>query len=133
MAWTVEEGLFALIGFRDPPHPEDLACLRTPPAQIVCEQDETTLLLRDDLAGEVLARHPDARTERNLSWIRFETPMGWEVVGFLSLVAGELARAGVPIGAVCGFSRDHLFVARKHLHTAREVLGRLFPDRGGPR
>lgn len=131
MAWSVEEGEFALIGFRGAPTAADLACLREPPAQVVREPDETTLLLRDGLAPEVILRHPEARSERGLAWIRFETPMEWEVVGFLALVAGELSRAGVPIGAVCGFSHDHLFVARAHLPAARAALERLFPG-GAP-
>jgi hypothetical protein len=29
---------------------------------------------------------------------------------------------------VCGFSRDHLFLAEKHLETARAVLNRMFPS-----
>jgi hypothetical protein len=129
MAWTVEEDSFALIGFRGAPEAPDLACLSHPPAQLVREPDETTLLVRDARAAEVIARHPDARSERGLAWIRFDTAMGWEVVGFLALVAGELSRVGVPIGAVCGFSRDHLFLARPHLPAARAALERLFPRR----
>jgi hypothetical protein len=128
MTWSVEEGAFALIGFRGAPTAADLDGLALPPAQVVRESDETTLLLRDGLAPDVLRRHPDARCERDLAWIRFDTPMGWEVVGFLALVAGELSRAGVPIGAVCGYSRDHLFVARAHLPAARAALERLFPS-----
>jgi uncharacterized protein len=128
MTWTVELGAFALIGFRGPPEAGDLDCLSHPPAQLVREPGETTLLVRDDRAEEVIARHADARCERDLAWIRFETPMGWEVVGFLALVSGELARADIPIGAVCGFSRDHLFVARARLAATRAVLDRLFPQ-----
>jgi hypothetical protein len=129
MAWSVEAGTFALIGFRGPPRAGDLEGLSHPPAQLVREADETTLLVRDDRAAAVVARHADARCERDLAWIRFDTAMGWEVVGFLALVSGELARAGIPIGAVCGFSRDHLFVARARLEATRAVLDRLFPTR----
>jgi hypothetical protein len=129
MTWSVESGTFALVGFRGPPEGGDLDCLADPPAQLVREPGETTLLIRDDRAAEVIARHADARCERDLAWIRFDTPMGWEVVGFLALVSGELARAGIPIGAVCGFSRDHLFVARVRLAATRAVLDRLFPQR----
>ena len=121
MTWSVEPGRFALIGFAEPPEPADLAALE-PPGQIVREADETTLLVRAERAGEVLARHPGARVERDLAWIRFEAAMGWEVVGFLARVSGALAAAGVPIGAVCGFSRDHLFVAGRHLADARAAL-----------
>ena len=63
--------------------------------------------------------------------IRFRMAMDWELVGFLALVTGRLAEAGVPVGAVCGFSRDHLFVARPHLERAEDVLEALFPGRGG--
>ena len=54
--------------------------------------------------------------------------MNWDLVGFLALVAGKLAEAGVPIGAVCGFSRDHLFVAERFLERTRAVLTTLFPE-----
>ncbi len=131
MAWAVEDGSFTLIGFPEAPHAEDLALLSSPPAQLVRERDETTLLVRDVHAAAVLARHPSARSVADLAWVRFEVAMGWDLVGFLALVAGELARSGVPIGAVCGFQRDHLFVARAHLATARAVLDRLFP-KGDP-
>ncbi len=110
MTWTVEPGAFALIGFRGPPEAGDLDCLSHPPAQLVREPVETTLLVRDDRAEAVIARHADARCERDLAWIR------------------ELARAGIPIGAVCGFSRDHLFVARARLAATRAVLDRVFPQ-----
>jgi hypothetical protein len=58
--------------------------------------------------------------------VRFDLPMDWQVVGFLALVTGELAKAGVSVGAVCGFHRDHLFVAGHNLPKAEAALGRLF-------
>ena len=95
--------------------------------------DETTLLVREELVAGVLERHRTARIERDLVWVRFEAPMGWDVVGFLARVTGELARANVPLGAVCGHSRDHLFLAARHLPAARAALARLFPERGAAR
>ena len=126
MSWSLEPGSFALIGFPEAPESADHLAL-APPAQLVRETDETTMLVRAEEAARVLARHPSARVERDLAWIRFEAPMGWEVVGFLARVTGALAEAGVPIGAVCAYSRDHLFVARKHLATTERVLDRMFP------
>lgn len=126
MSWRFEPGRFALLGFQGPPTPEDLEAL-DPPAQLVLEDGETTLLLPAGRLSEVLARHPGSRVEEGLLWIRFEATMGWEVVGFLARVTGALAAAGVPLGAVCGFSRDHLFVAEAHRETARRVLDELFP------
>ncbi len=127
MSFRVEPGSFALLAFPEPPDAADLAAL-APPAQMVCEAGETSLLVAEDRLQEILTRHPRARVERDYSWIRFEAPMGWEVVGFLARVTGALAAAGIPLGAVCGFSRDHLFVARRHLPAARTNLRQLFPE-----
>lgn len=128
MTYRVEPGSFALFGFADPPAPEDLALLAREPAQIVREGGETTLLVRAEEGAGVRARHPEAAVESDLVWIRFEAPMDWELVGFLAVVCGHLAEAGVPLGAVCGYSRDHLFVAAKHLERARRALSALFPE-----
>lgn len=131
MTWTVQPGRFALVGFPEPPAPEDLALLGGEgPAQVIREGGETTLLVPAEVAGEVLARHPAARAESGLAWIRFELAMEWELVGFLARVTGRLAAAGVPLGAVCGYSRDHLFLAERWLGTARSALEELLPGRG---
>ena len=107
---------------------------------LLCPRDGDPQALADDPRVEALAstlgdalrraeRHADARSEGPLVWIRFDAPMGWEVVGFLAAVTGALAEAGIPIGAVCGFSRDHLFVHARHEADARKVLAGLFPER----
>ncbi len=127
MRFRVEPGRFVLLGFEEAPLAADLGVLE-PPAQLVLEAGETSLLVREEFLAPLLARHPRARIERDLAWIRFEAPMGWELVGFLARVTGELARAGVPLGAVCGYSRDHLFVAGRHLAAARACLARMFPE-----
>jgi hypothetical protein len=131
MGWEVLEGSFCLLGFEDPPAPEDLELLADEPTQVLREGGETTLLVRAGHAGAIRARHPGARVEEDLAWIRFRTAMDWELVGFLALVTSRLAAAGVPLGAVCGYSRDHLFIARPHLPRTLEVLGQLFPGNRG--
>jgi hypothetical protein len=127
MSWEVLDGTFCLVGMEQAPDAEDLALTALEPAQLVREGGETTLLVGDEHAEGLLARHPGARAERDLCWVRFQLPMAWELVGFLALVTGRLAEAGVPLGAVCGYSRDHLFVARAHLPRTVEVLSELFP------
>lgn len=129
MRWSVEPGRFLLVGFDEPPSAADLACLDPGPGQVVREGGETTLLVPAQHDAAVRERHPGARVEQDLCWIRFQLPMSWELVGFLALVTGALAQAGVPLGCVCGFARDHLFVAAAHLDTTRAVLARLFPER----
>lgn len=127
MRWVEEPGRFALVGFRGDPTPEDLALVTgSGPANLVREAGETTLLVASEEAAAVRSRHPGARTEQGRVWIRFEAPMAWDLVGFLALVCGRLAEAGVPLGVVCGFDRDHLVVAEEHLERTRAVLGSLF-------
>ena len=127
MTWEALEGGFFLAGFPEPATAEDLALVGEGPGQVVREGGETTVLGPEAGLASLLERHPAAEVERDLVWIRFTAPMGWELVGFLALVCGRLADAGVPLGAVCGYSRDHLFVARRHLEKTRSVLASLFP------
>lgn len=131
MTYEVLEERFALLGFAQEPAAPDLALLAGGPGQLVREGGETTLLLTQGRLAEGLARHPEARVERDLVWIRFCAPMGWEVVGFLAQVTGSLARAGVPLGAVCSFSRDHIFVHERFLERTLSALDGLFPRRAG--
>lgn len=95
---------------------------------MIVEGGETTLLISTDAFPAAMERHPTSEYEDDLVWVRFATAMGWEVVGFLSKVTGALAAASVPIGAVCSYSRDHLFINSKYWDTAREVLLELFPE-----
>lgn len=130
LEYRVEPGRFALLGFPEPPEAADLAAIGAVPGQIVREAGETSVLARAELLPELIGRHPRARVERDLCWIRFEAAMGWEVVGFLAAVTGRLASAGVPLGAVCGYSRDHLFVAAPHLDRARAALAGIAVELG---
>lgn len=127
MSWRIEPGSFVLLGFEAPPVAEDLELLSLPPGQIIVEDGETTLLIPSDRLEEARRLHPQATIETDLIWVRFDAPMSWDVVGFLALVTGRLAAAGIPIGAVCGFQRDHLFLARRHRERASAVLAELLP------
>lgn len=129
MRWRIERARFVLVGFPGPPTPDDCALLGGEgPAQLVREGGETTLLAPEGALAGVVERHPAARVERDLLWVRFELAMAWDVVGFLALVTGRLAAAGIPLGAVCGYSRDHLFVARAYEGALRRELVALFGD-----
>jgi len=33
-----------------------------------------------------------------------------------------LAEAGIPLGAVCGYDRDHLFIAAEYTNQAEQAL-----------
>jgi len=134
MTWRVLPARYGLAGFAEPPDADDLALLRgEAPVQVVREGGETTVLAPLAALEACRRRHPSARVEAPLVWIAFEAPMAWDVVGFLARVTGALAEAGVPLGAVCGFSRDHLFVAERYEAAARGVLAELFPEAGSAR
>lgn len=127
MTFEIEPGHFALCTFDGSALPGDLAYLQDSPGQLTCEGGETTLLLHTQHLPALLLAHPDLRSETDLFWVRFRAAMDWEVVGFLAKVTGALAEAGVPLGAVCGFSRDHLFIHERHRATTLAVLQQLFP------
>ena len=127
MVWRREEGLFALLGFPEPPFPADLIALSgSGPAQGIREGGETTLLLPAAEAEAAFLRHPQAQNEGPLVWVRFELPLAWDLVGFLAHVTGAMERAGIPVGAISGFSRDHLFFAADAWPRAAAVLSNLF-------
>ncbi|MFT7667917.1 MAG: hypothetical protein ACI8X5_000603 [Planctomycetota bacterium] len=126
MSYEVEAGKFALVGFEEAPAQADLESIGEGPGQLIREGGETSVLLPEEGLEALLARHPQSQVEADLIWIRFRAPMSWDVVGFLAKVTSSLAAGGVPLGAVCGFSRDHLFIHERYLETSLEVLDALF-------
>lgn len=129
MSFAVQGGRYALCGFAEAPVEGDWAALARPPCMFVRERGETTLLLFENEVAALLERHPSAKVKRGFVWIRFEAPMTFDVVGFLAHVTGELARAGIPLGVVCSFSRDHLFISERFLPKVKAILARSFPER----
>ncbi len=92
------------------------------PLQIVREGGEITVLVSWQQAQALFQARPSSQIAGPLTWIRFETPMAWELVGFLAHITRALAAAGISIGAVCGFSRDHLFVPQGLGSEALRIL-----------
>ena len=73
---------------------------------------------------------PPERREDGWCLLTLDTVMAWDVVGILAAVSGALAGAGVPIGAVAAYGRDHLLVASEHLDR---TVAALEPTFGGVR
>lgn len=96
--------------------------------QVIVEEDVVTVLLPEAEAATLVKSYPNARAEEGMRLITFTVPMDWSVVGFLSRVAGILSRNGIPIGAVCGFYRDHLVVPEKYLAKAKAALDDEIPE-----
>ncbi len=66
----------------------------------------------------------DARIESGFRLLTLDIELGWNVVGYLARVTEILASAGIPVGALSAFSRDHLLIKQDDLGTALRVLGR---------
>ena len=129
MRWSLLEGKFALIGFPELPSARAVELvLNLRGGQLIREGDETTLLVPMDSLAELETLHPALRVERDLDWFRFESPMSWDVVGFLALVTSKLAEAEVPVCAVCAYSRDYVLIAERYQAVVRRVLTGLFPE-----
>jgi uncharacterized protein len=87
----------------------------------VDEREVTALLPQSALA----ALPAPTSCERDWTAITLDVVLAWDVTGVLAAVSGALAGAGIPIGAVTAFSRDHLLVPRARLDDALAALSGL--------
>ncbi|MCG3208285.1 MAG: hypothetical protein FOGNACKC_01888 [Anaerolineae bacterium] len=99
-----------------------LAAWADSPLQYIVEPDVLTLLLPEQTWARTATQFPDARVEGPLRLFSFSVAMEWSVVGFLAAVTGLLAANGIPLGAVCGYYRDHLFIAEEFAAGAEAIL-----------
>ncbi len=122
---TVHPDSFLLVGL--PPHQRAaveqlLPTLQADFAQYIREPDVLTLLLPQSAWEAAQARFSAAAVEGPLKIFSFSSAMDWQVVGFLAAVTGWLAADGIPLGAVCGYYRDHLFIAAPYAAQAEGLL-----------
>lgn len=124
----VAPSTFYLVGLR---HEDWARLLESPelsprasaPFMFLKDEHEVTLLL-DEIDWRTM-RHAvrDARIESGFRLLTFDIELDWKVVGFLARVTQLLAEAGISVGALSAFSRDHLLVKQDDLGTALRVLG----------
>lgn len=103
-------------------HPE-LSPRGTAPFMILRDRHEVTLLLDEVDYGTIKHAIRDPKTEGAFRLLTFNIELDWNVVGFFSLISKILADAGIAIGAVSAFSRDHLLIKQNDLPKALKVLG----------
>lgn len=92
------------------------------PFCLVFAPHEVTLVCREvewEHAGRGLR---GARVERGYRMITLDVSLDPDAVGYLEVVTGHLARAGVPVTVLSTFHRDHLLVAASQLEDAVRVL-----------
>jgi uncharacterized protein len=95
----------------------------TAPFMLLRDEHEVTLLL-DETDWRVM-RHAarDARVEGGFRLLTLNVELAWSVVGYLARVTEILAGAGISVGALSAFSRDHLLIKQDDLGAALRVLG----------
>jgi len=86
------------------------------------DDKEVTMLVEEDDWNRMRHAVRDARVEANFRLITLDLELGWNVVGYLARVAEILTSAGVSLGALSAFSRDHLLIKQEHLGKALKVL-----------
>jgi len=122
---VVRRGPFALASW--PPAQASAvsaAALRSPSDVALWMRDdrEVTALLRESaLAGAP----PPRGCQRGWALVTLDQTMEWDLSGVLAAVSGALAAAGLPIGAVTAFARDHVLVPVDRLEAALAALSGL--------
>jgi hypothetical protein len=90
--------------------------------QLVVEPDMVTLVLAERDWRAISQAFPQARVERPYRAISFDLDLPEGLVGFMALFSGALAAAGLPLLAVCGYTKDHLLVREQHLDAALAAI-----------
>jgi hypothetical protein len=119
---------YVLVGMR---HADWARLLENP--ELSPRAESNFMLLRDPFEVTLLVeesdwramRHAarDAKFEAGFRLLTLNVELGWDVVGFLAHVTRILAAAGIPVGALSAFSRDHLLIKQDDLGNALRVLG----------
>ena len=121
-------GTFVLVGMR---HEDWRRLLENPelsprpdsPFMLLKDAREVTLLLEEDDWRAMRHAARDARAEGGFRLVTLDIELQWNVAGYLARVTEILAAAGVSVGALSAFSRDHLLVRQDDLAAALRALG----------
>ena len=89
---------------------------------ILRDDNEVTMLLEEADWNRMRHAVRDARVESNFRLLTLDLELAWNVVGYLARVSKILAEAGVPLGAMSSFSRDHLLIKQEDLGKALKIL-----------
>lgn len=93
------------------------------PFMIFRDQYEVTLLLEADDWARIRHAAREAKVEEGFRLLTLDIALPWDTVGYMARVTELLAEAGISIGALTAFSRDHLLVKQHDLGKALRVLG----------
>ncbi len=124
----VAPATFFLVGMR---HEDWARLLENPelsprpsvPFMLLRDTHEVTLLLEEEDWRAMRYAVREARVEGGFRLLTFNVQLSWNVVGYLARVTEILAGAGIAVGALSSFSRDHLIIKQDDLGKALRVLG----------
>ncbi len=124
----VAPATFFLVGMR---HEDWARLLENPelsprpsvPFMLLRDTHEVTLLLEEEDWRAMRYAVREARVEGGFRLLTFDVQLSWNVVGYLARVTEILAGAGIAVGALSSFSRDHLIIKQDDLGIALRVLG----------
>lgn len=124
----VAPGTYCLVGMR---HEEWARVLENPELSprpeasfmLLRDKHEVTLLLEEEDWRAMRYAAREARVEKDFRLVTLDLELEWQTIGYLRRVTEILAEAGVPVGALSAFSRDHLLIKQSDLGLALRSLG----------
>ena len=90
------------------------------PKMIFKEKEGTTLILTREQAEEYGLKY-----EGMWAMITLNVNSDLEAVGFLAKITEVLAKANISVNTVSAYYHDHLFVPKKRVEDALEILNKL--------
>ncbi|HEV2800341.1 MAG TPA: ACT domain-containing protein [Pyrinomonadaceae bacterium] len=125
---VIAPATFVLVGLR---HEDWARLLEQPelsprpavPFMLLRDTHEVTLLLEEEDWRVMRHALREARVETGWRLLTLDIELDWNVTGFLARVTEILAAAGIPLGALTAFSRDHLLIKQDDLGRALKALG----------
>lgn len=92
---------------------------------------ECTVLVSESLWAEAGVSTEEIQVETEFRLVTIDRILTWDVVGFMAQITRCLAEAGISVGLLSSFSRDHLLIKDADLNLALLTLNNLFGDSAG--
>lgn len=92
---------------------------------------ECTFLINERLWKEAGVGAEEMQVETGFRLVTIDRILTWDVVGFMARITQCLAEAGISVGVLSSFSRDHLLIKDADLDLALSTLNGLFTDSPG--
>jgi uncharacterized protein len=129
----VAPATYAIVGLRDQDwnyllQSPELSPRSDSPFMIFRDQREVTLVIEEADWQRIRHEVRDAKVEHNYRLVTLDIELPWNTVGYLARVSELLAAAGISLGALSSFSRDHLLIKQDDLAKALRVLGEHAAD-----